>query len=644
MKKKALLLSIILIIGFTGCGKKEVPTETGQNSTLTAENNGSPINAYKTVPSSIHIGKGMQFGMTYEEVEKNLYDNFNNLDYLGEDPDVATVLAQGHERDLARFVGKEISGHIQSVSYCYENDRLYRVEYILKENEFADLKFACEAFEIPYDENNRDYTGYYSVYTDDDIYIEVHNSSASVYEDGSEGPFYIYYEPTYDITSAANMWHKHTWSFPQCNGEKVCEGCGATRPSGRKHVIDSYGFCQLCGADLGIPLTAANVKLNEYITFDVTGNGSGTNWIGYNIDFRSVSEDYRFDNVSLSLYCNETRDDHEVLENYNFTDITLDENGYAHVEGRENNTIGMEDFRADIISGRVHRTSPHGKGVDPSVCMHEHLTYYGRDGEKMNIDTNDENYKAGKFHDYASYIEKYPYYAKCDDCGEAVFGKLTLTTDSPLMTAGLAYHAETDGFLLKYSIEPSPDFTYSDLECYFWLSVLGGDSYLEDSYYTRNYVIDDSGEEGVIDLEDEIKAKYPDATGIVMHEEGYGGGYNCNFVGRAYINDQSNIRDREYVNIAYPDYILPDSDKRDITTEELKMMDKEIIDRAINEIYARHGRKFRKLSFQKYFEKKAWYKGTINPEDFDETILNEYEKHNVATMREYEKEKWPWAD
>lgn len=60
---------------------------------------------------------------------------------------------------------------------------------------------------------------------------------------------------------------------------------------------------------------------------------------------------------------------------------------------------------------------------------------------------------------------------------------------------------------------------------------------------------------------------------------------------------------------------------------------------ARNEIYARHGRRFQAEDLQSYFDFKSWYRGTIDSDSFDESILNEYEKTNAGFMLEYEKKK-----
>ena len=83
------------------------------------------------------------------------------------------------------------------------------------------------------------------------------------------------------------------------------------------------------------------------------------------------------------------------------------------------------------------------------------------------------------------------------------------------------------------------------------------------------------------------------------------------------------------------EYILPDSDKRYYTREELNKLSDYDLQMAINEIYARHGRKFDTESIRKYFESKSWYHGTIAPADFDgneSKYFNAYETANRELM------------
>lgn len=85
------------------------------------------------------------------------------------------------------------------------------------------------------------------------------------------------------------------------------------------------------------------------------------------------------------------------------------------------------------------------------------------------------------------------------------------------------------------------------------------------------------------------------------------------------------------------DYLLPDSDSRYLTDEDLARLTHEQLCFARNEIYARHGRIFVVPEVAAYFAGKNWYHGTIQPANFNTEVLNEYEKANIQTISAYEK-------
>lgn len=87
------------------------------------------------------------------------------------------------------------------------------------------------------------------------------------------------------------------------------------------------------------------------------------------------------------------------------------------------------------------------------------------------------------------------------------------------------------------------------------------------------------------------------------------------------------------------DYILFDSDSRYVNENELLGFTKGMCRLARNEIYARYGRKFKDEELQNYFLSRSWYVPTIEPDDFKESMLNDYEIKNLEVISKYENEK-----
>lgn len=84
------------------------------------------------------------------------------------------------------------------------------------------------------------------------------------------------------------------------------------------------------------------------------------------------------------------------------------------------------------------------------------------------------------------------------------------------------------------------------------------------------------------------------------------------------------------------EYYLESSDKAYLSEEDVRGFTLDDIRIARNEIYARHGRRFKDAALQAYFDGKSWYHGTVEPNQFRESSLNEYEKYNVAFLKDAE--------
>lgn len=77
------------------------------------------------------------------------------------------------------------------------------------------------------------------------------------------------------------------------------------------------------------------------------------------------------------------------------------------------------------------------------------------------------------------------------------------------------------------------------------------------------------------------------------------------------------------------DYIFPDSNIRKLTKSEIRAVDSDLWEFGRNEIYARHGYKFTKSKFKKYFGSKDWYKAG----GFSTADLSEIEWYNMDLIR-----------
>ena len=84
------------------------------------------------------------------------------------------------------------------------------------------------------------------------------------------------------------------------------------------------------------------------------------------------------------------------------------------------------------------------------------------------------------------------------------------------------------------------------------------------------------------------------------------------------------------------EYILPESNTRYLSYDEISSLDKETLRLARNEIYARHGRIFTSEDLNTYFSSKSWYHGTVPQESFSDDVFNEFEKANLELITQAE--------
>lgn len=82
------------------------------------------------------------------------------------------------------------------------------------------------------------------------------------------------------------------------------------------------------------------------------------------------------------------------------------------------------------------------------------------------------------------------------------------------------------------------------------------------------------------------------------------------------------------------EYILPQSDCEYLDLYDIADLDTKQLQMAINEIYARHGRRFVMKEVQEYFDSLSWYEGTIEADNFNTDVMNQCEWSNINLMVE----------
>lgn len=79
-------------------------------------------------------------------------------------------------------------------------------------------------------------------------------------------------------------------------------------------------------------------------------------------------------------------------------------------------------------------------------------------------------------------------------------------------------------------------------------------------------------------------------------------------------------------------YIIPDSDSRELTYNDVFDLSEYETYFALFEIYARHGRQFSDSSVNRHFQQFGWYSGNVDRNDFDEGVLSDAERKNINLL------------
>lgn len=97
---------------------------------------------------------------------------------------------------------------------------------------------------------------------------------------------------------------------------------------------------------------------------------------------------------------------------------------------------------------------------------------------------------------------------------------------------------------------------------------------------------------------------------------------------------EENQEDNNYYSSK--DFILPYSDSEYISEEVISRLSPVELRIARNEIYARHGRKFKDKELRDYFNNFQWYRDLPKVKEVGDDELNDYEIENIKTIQSYE--------
>ena len=146
-----------------------------------------------------------------------------------------------------------------------------------------------------------------------------------------------------------------------------------------------------------------------------------------------------------------------------------------------------------------------------------------------------------------------------------------------------------------------------------------------------------------------VKAGMKDRDEITLVYEGYdnieycvtfkdkGGKYQfISNLPKWFVEDPTNGGDVDQSAIT-DGMIIPDSDSRKLTEDDLEGLSAEKLRIARNEIYARYGRRFKDKELQAHFDSMEWYFPSDESQEVIDGKLNEYEKYNADFIGKYEK-------
>lgn len=120
---------------------------------------------------------------------------------------------------------------------------------------------------------------------------------------------------------------------------------------------------------------------------------------------------------------------------------------------------------------------------------------------------------------------------------------------------------------------------------------------------------------------------YYDGKIMTWNDNNFSTSTNCTFI---------RTLDAAGNSAASKEYIIQDSNIRELTESDLSNLTAGQCRIARNEIYARHGRIFQDAALQQYFENCSWYLGMYSSSEFSDDMLSDVERKNLQTISDYE--------
>lgn len=120
---------------------------------------------------------------------------------------------------------------------------------------------------------------------------------------------------------------------------------------------------------------------------------------------------------------------------------------------------------------------------------------------------------------------------------------------------------------------------------------------------------------------------YYDGKIMTWNDNNFSTSTNCTF---------TRTQDAAGNSVASKEYIIEDSNFRELTEADLYYLTAEQCRIARNEIYARHGRMFQDAALQQHFESCSWYTGMYSASEFSDDMLSDVERKNLQAISAYE--------